>query len=272
MTSLMGFQALSSSGAALALPHSAGMQSSLPTLKKNYKFTGVFFWGKLQGLKADYLIAKGIEESYGTKKFFFCQDGVSWAQLPPVTEEMMFNVAKVTTHGLMLSGDPSTQLQIPADPAPEEPPEGYEEPEPKFVAEVERIAVIVDTIEMDCAMCPAGALLKKADHTIVDSPTYGGLSYGKATSVASFVFMNQPKAVSVLTDALAASSDFLKPCSDIVPSGALTCKFDEATNTVTYRSLLYPGFMAFAAVGSTAFGYCYIGDGLKNTDIAFMLP
>jgi len=248
------------------------MQSSLPILKKNYKFNSVFFWGKLQGLTADYLIAKGIEESYSTKKFFYCSDGVSWSQLPVVTEEMMANVAKVSSHGLLLSGEISTQLQLPADPLPEgeEPPE--EEPDPKFVTEEQRLAVIVETIDMECAMCPAGALLKKADHCIVDSPTYGGLGYAKALSSASYVFMHQPKAVSVLNDALTASSDFLKSCSDIVPSGALTCKFDEATNTVTWRSLLYPGFMAYAAVGSTAFGYCYFGDGLKNTDIAFMLP
>jgi len=272
MTTLMGFQSLASSGVTLALPHSAGMQSSLPILKKNYKFTNVFFWGKLLGLKGDYLIAKGIEESYSTNKFFYCTDGVSWSQLPVVTEEMMANVAKVTTHGLLLSGDISTSLQIPADPLPEgeEPPE--EEPEPKLVTEIDRLAVIVATIDTECAMCPAGALLKKADHTVVDSPTYNGLSYGKALSSASYVFMNQPKAVSVLTDALAASSDFLKSCSDIVPSGALTCKFDEVMNTVTWRSLLYPGFMAYAAVGSSSFGYCYFGDGIKNTDIAFMLP
>jgi len=272
MTTLSGFEKLASSGCTLALPHAAGMQSSLPILKKNYKFNAVFFWGKLLGVKGDYLIAKGIEESYTTKKFFYCQDGVSWSQLPGVTPEMSESVAKVSSHGLQLSGDISTSLEIPADPIPEgaEPPEEPEEP--KFVTEIERVAVMVETIESECAMCPAGALMKKADHSVVDSPTYGGLSYGKAISTASYVFMNVPKSVSVLSDALSASTDFLQSCSDIVPSGALTCKFDEATNVVTWRSLLYPGFMAYAPVGSTAFGYCYFGDGLKNMDIAFMLP
>ena len=41
---------VSGSGVVLALPHSAGLQSSLPLLQKNYKFTKVFFWGKLTGL------------------------------------------------------------------------------------------------------------------------------------------------------------------------------------------------------------------------------
>lgn len=71
MTTLTGLNAVSSSGVVLALPHAAGMQSSLPILQKNYKFSKVFFWGKLQGMKGDYLVAKGIEESFATKKFFF---------------------------------------------------------------------------------------------------------------------------------------------------------------------------------------------------------
>lgn len=59
------------SGVVLSLPHSTGLQSSLPLLQKNYKFSRVFFWGKLIGLAGEYLIAMGIEESYATKKFFY---------------------------------------------------------------------------------------------------------------------------------------------------------------------------------------------------------
>ena len=59
------------SGHILSMPHSAGMQSSLPLLMKNCKFTKVFIWGKLKTTDADYLNAMGIEETYATKKFFF---------------------------------------------------------------------------------------------------------------------------------------------------------------------------------------------------------
>ena len=71
MTSVDGLAAVASSGFKLSLPHSTGMQSSLPILKKNYKFGKVLFWGKLMGKTADYLIAMGIEESWEAKKFFF---------------------------------------------------------------------------------------------------------------------------------------------------------------------------------------------------------
>jgi len=272
MTTVTGFSALSSSGVVLSLPHATGMQSSLPLLKKNYKFTKVFFWGKLMGMTGEYLIAKGIEESYGNKKFFFCQDGVSWAQLPACTEEMVEMVTKVTSYGLQLSGDMSKQIEIPADPVPEgeEPPE--EPPEPKVVTEIMRVAVMVEEIDSECAMCPLGALMKKADGTITDTPTFMGLTHEGAVDDTSYVLMNQAKPKDPLVDALTATSDFLKPCSEIVPKGSLTCKFDEVKSTVVWRSLLYPGFMAYATVGSPSYGYAYVGTGLKNVDIAHMLP
>ena len=35
----------------------------------------------------------------------------------------------------------------------------------------------------------------------------------------------------------------------VVPKGALVSKFDESLNMVTWRSLLYPGFLAYSLVG-----------------------
>jgi len=263
--------AVSSSGVALALPHSAGMQSSLPLLQKNYKFSKVFFWGKLMGMTGDYLIAMGIEESYSKAKFFYCQDGVSWAQLPAVTAEMLLDCGKIESVK-QLSGDIAMVYTLPAEPLPEDAEEGAEPPEPKTVTELERLAVMVTTIDSECAMLPAAALMKKADGSVVDAPTYTGLDYGKATSVKSYALVHKPKQVSVNADAVTAATDFLTSAEEIVPKGALVCKFDEALNMVTWRSLLYPGFLAYSLVGGPMQGYCYFGTGEKNADIAFMLP
>lgn len=270
MSSLIGINAVASSGVALPLPIATGMQSSLPILQKNYKFTKVFFWGKLMGMSGDYLIAKGIEESYETMKFFFCQDGVTWSQLPVVTEEIKANVAKVTTYGMMLTGDISAKLTY----APEV-PEGEEPPEEAAaieVTELERLAVMVSTIESECAMCPAAAVMKKADHTVVGAPTFMGLSNEAASALESYVFLNKPKPVDVNASALKQSTDFLTSCAEMVPKGALTKTFDCSNNVVQWRSLLYPGFISYSVVGMPVHGYCYFGNGLKNTDIAFMLP
>jgi radial spoke head protein 9 len=153
-----------------------------------------------------------------------------------------------------------------------EPADGEDPAEPKTVTEIDRLAVIVAEIDTECAMLPAGALTKKADGSVVDSPTFAGLDHAKATSAKSFVFVNQPKAVSANADAMTAATDFLTTCDELVPTNALVSKFDEATNVVTWRSLLYPGFLAYCTVGSATAGYVYSGNGEKNADIAFMLP
>ena len=82
----MNMEVVSTNGVVLSLPQKAGMQSSLPLLQKNYKFTKVFFWGKLTGTASDYYIAMGTEESYGNKKFFFwCARAYCDARLLPST-------------------------------------------------------------------------------------------------------------------------------------------------------------------------------------------
>lgn len=263
--------AISSSGVTLALPHSTGMQSSLPLLKKNYKFSKVCFWGKLMGITGDYLIAMGIEESYTKAKFFYCQDGVSWAQLPAVTEEMLVDCGKIESVK-QVSGDIAMVYTLPAEPLPEDAEEGAEPPEPKTVTELTRLAVMVTTIDSECAMLPVGALLKKPDGSVVDSPTYTGLDFGKATTLKSYALVHKPKDVSVNADALTAATDFLATADEIVPQGALVSKFDESLNMVTWRSLLFPGFLAYSLVGGPMQGYCYFGTGERNADIAFMLP
>ena len=199
------------------------------------------------------------------------QDGVSWAQLPAVTEDMMIDCGKLEANK-QLSGDISKEYELPAEPLPEDAEEGAEPPEPKKVTELQRLAVMVTTIDSECAMLPAASLMKKPDGSVVTSPTYTGLDYGKATTLKSYALVQKPKAVSVNADAVTAATDFLASADEVMPSGALVCKFDEALNMVTWRSLLYPGFLAYSIVGGPMQGYCYFGTGEKNADIAFMLP
>jgi len=265
----LGAGALSGSASVLSLRESTGLQSSLPLLQKNYKFSKVFFWGKITGTAGEYLIAMGIEESFAQKTFFFCQDAVSWAQLPPVTKEMKSDCAKLSVPGGMLSGDPAKVIDLPAD-APAE--ETEEEVPPKPVEEVTRLAVMVSMIDMECAMLPAGALVMQPGGKVEGSLTFKGLDYAKATTLKSYVFINQPKEVSVNADAVTASTDFLTPCDEMVPKGALVCKFDESMNVVSWRSLVYEGFVGYSVVGAPMHGYCYFGTGQKNADLAFMLP
>ncbi len=49
-------------GLTLSSEQRAALQTSLVILRRNYAFRRVVFWGKILGLKCDYLIAQGVEE------------------------------------------------------------------------------------------------------------------------------------------------------------------------------------------------------------------
>mmetsp|Transcript_49949 Transcript_49949/g.124200 ORF Transcript_49949/g.124200 Transcript_49949/m.124200 type:complete len:271 (+) Transcript_49949:26-838(+) len=254
-------------GNVLSLAHAAGMQSSFPLLQKNYKFSKVLFFGRIMGKAQDYLVAIGIEDSWlGQKKFFFCQDGVSWAQLPTPTAEEKANCAKLPSNQL-LTGDPSFQIAVPSEPAADE----EEEPEKVMIDEVLRLAVIVETIDSEAAMAPIGALSMGPTGAVLGNPAFTGIDKTTAMSASGYVFIHKTKPKDALASAAKKSLDFLVSCDELVPKGALCCGFDDASSVVTVRNLVWPGFLAYTMPGVAYWGYCYFGTGEKNADIAFML-
>jgi len=256
-----------STGNVLSIAHAAGMQSSFPLLAKNYKFSKVLFFGRIMGKTGDYLVAMGLEDSWLLgKKFFFCQDGVSWAQLPTPTADDKANCAKLPA-SLMLSGDPSAQVAVPSEPVAD----GEEEPEKTMLDEVTRLAVIVETIDAEAAMAPAGALSMSSTGAVVDNRAYTGIDKPAAMSAAGYVFVNKSRPKDALASSAKKSLDFLVSCDELVPKGALSPTFDEASGSIVVRNLVWPGFMAYTYPGVNYWGYCYFGTGEKNADIAFML-
>jgi len=240
---LSGLECVASVGAVVSLAHKSAMQSSLPLLKKNYKFAAVQFWGKLTGKLGDYLIAAGIQSSYTSGKlFFFCQDGVSWAQLPRLSAEV--RAACVVMLPAPLEGD-------------------IAHVHASGVLEENLLTAVVEAIEEEAAIAPAGALVLSAAGAATPNAAYAG-------PAAAWVRLGKPKSANPLTPAVTSRVDFLESTNTIVPAGALVSVDDAATGSTTLRSLVYPGFVAYSKGAS--WGYCYCGNGAKNLDVAFMLP
>jgi len=243
MADLGDLEFVASTGAVLSLTHTSAMQSSLPLLKKNYKFSAVKFWGKLTGRLGDYLIAAGIQSSYTSGKlFFFCQDGVSWAQLPRLGASERAACAALLPAAL--EGD-------------------IAHVHPGGVVEENLLTHIIESIEEDAAIAPAGSLMLSGAGAATPNPAYTGPATG-------WVRLGMPKAADPLQPALAARTDFLESSDTIQPKGALVSVIDAPTGAATVRSLIYPGFVAFSK--GDRWGYCYWGSGAKNYDVAFMLP
>ena len=64
---------------------------------------------------------------------------------------------------------------------------------------------------------------------------------------------------------------FLEPVTEDLPKGLWTVQNDESRKNAVVRSLMWPGFSFFHKKQSQKFGNLYIGDGLKNADLHFMI-
>ena len=64
---------------------------------------------------------------------------------------------------------------------------------------------------------------------------------------------------------------FLESAAEDQPRGSWTLQKDERQESVMVRSLSWPGYNFFHKLNSNRFGAVYIGDGLKNLEIHFIV-
>jgi radial spoke head protein 9 len=55
------------------------------------------------------------------------------------------------------------------------------------------------------------------------------------------------------------------------PEGVWSIQSDSSGNVAILRNMIWPGYFAYHKVGTNIFGSVYIGEGLKNADLPFML-
>ena len=261
---------VSSSGAALSIAQRAALPIALQVLNQNYKASETLFLGKIQTKTNDYLIAAAVHKAFNQPKtYFFSTDAVSWAQLPKVTKEMIEDCDKLPNN-LLFTGDISFILPVPAAPPTEE---AAEEPaEPRTLTEEGRLAVLVERIDREVAIAPKGALTKSSNlKDLCRAPSFVMQSDGG--DLESYVLFHQLKPSSLLSELEDDQVQDASLSADAFdPKGTLCIHHDVATGCYTVRNLLWPGAFGFVKPGTNVWGYCYFGTGLKNTDLAFMLP
>lgn len=233
----------------------AAMKVTLPVLQLEYGLAKMYVWGKLKGMSADYLIAVGVAHSLkeSGKKYFYCLDGASWAQMPEIDAETALTCAKISSVA-KLTGDVQfvyTVTKVLAE--GEEPPENDDELSRKITEDV-RAAYLVKQIDAEIAMLPVGAIIPdpKLGMPVVNT-TFEGLRIEASLALGSWELLSGMSASLQLVGSLKSKH---------VPSSSLS----------VVRSLLWPGFAAYCVPGASTAGYAYVGDGFKNADIAFCLP
>ncbi|KAF4666138.1 Radial spoke head protein 9 [Perkinsus chesapeaki] len=270
-------------GATLSPKELLALQSGMNKLKYDAKFDKVYFWGRISGLKGDYYIAFGlrsVSEAFPCKKFYFSTStDPDFVELPELTEAEEDIVKALVDQRLPFVGEPSRPVATEDLPKP---PEGEEEnaPVPLRVTDLKRLAEVVPRIDAETSVVPAGAHCMTDSFKIVDSVAFKGLSYADASSISSFRHF-RPSSDATALRALVAddaafmtASNFLDNVDEDSPKGAawvLRPNVSVLQGATVLRSLVWPGYTAFHVPGSTLYGGAYLGNGIRNSDLAFML-
>jgi len=278
-------------GQTLSVDQKAAIETSLVIKQSSEKLHGLWFWGRVNGLEKDYLVAQGVTfpfdlENFTHEKKFYSTDGTKWDSLPPVTDESATRCARIAKP---FSGAPATATWLlergeaapPAEDADAAPAEVEDEGEPApegfmkvKVTELDRLAFAVKSICEAAQLVPRGASMLDANDVVMPNAFFMGLSGDAVSNPASYLHWRptaNPKTVVKLGDAASDSLDFLDSIADDVPKGCWSMQMNSTSSAMVLRHLVWPGAVSYAVVGHKVCGFTYFGNGLPNQDIAFML-
>ena len=268
----------------------------------------MLFWGKVTGLNADYYIAlavtfKGMYE-FPQKQFYWTLStaaDLKFKEMPGLGLPMPEQDAFIDSCASYFLGEPNKLLNQKEgaeeeEAAQEEPPVEEEEGEegaekaakdsqeseeeeikvPKRnLTELNRLALVVNAIENDCHVCPLGAFKMTPQHELCRAEAFRGLCKDEARKLDNYQhFRNvQCKDKHELLDKADAPfhKDVLDPICRDMPKGKWSLQLDERCERALLRCLAWPGFQFFHKVGSGKFGNVYMGDGLKNQSLHFLV-
>ena len=270
------------SGQSLNIEEKMNLELSLFKLHEYEDFEEVLFWGKVRGIMKDYYIALTLKyhgsAEFPSKRFFWCtSQNWNFAELQALSSEEQefverFNMNFSGEHDRILieavddglSGDEDSV--VPGD---------DEKLPKKNFTELDRLSYVIRSIEHDCQVVPVGSFRMTPGNELVRSKTFEGLTMSSIKDLKNFGHFRKPehqdkKDLINRGDSL-YNFDFLDPVDKDIPKGSWSHFIDPSGSLSCLRSLLWPGFISYHRASSDIYGGVYIGDGVKNSDLPFMI-
>ncbi|KAG2440765.1 hypothetical protein HXX76_003621 [Chlamydomonas incerta] len=255
---------LASCGAVVSAEQQAALDHSIPIKRIEAGLRSLTLWGRLTTLNGkDYLVAEGYNVASSKEgaavyetKYFYSQDGARWSDLQPVDSETATRCARIKG---MLSGDPAKNYELEEkDPnAPEPSPEAEEEVKP-LVFQIPELAVLrcrVDAIAAATSVIPTDSTILNAASQVVPNRLFAGAAYPEKLESYQHRFSLPGSGVTLSQDL----------------RGTWAVQYDAFKGVAQVRSLLFPGYFFYYAANELTWGSLYVGDGLRNNDLIFML-
>jgi radial spoke head protein 9 len=278
-------------GTTLSLEERMNIELGLLKLYEHEDFEEVHFWGRVRGVAKDYYIAMTVNfrghYEFAHKRFFWC-NAANWtfAELPAINPNDRELAEQF--NGFFTGESDKILVEAPEQEAGDDPPRDEiaedqdslastveEKVPPKNFTEIDRLTYVVRGIEQDCSVVPEGAFRMTPGHEIAHNRGFAGLTtaeIGKPEKYFHFRNVQLPEKRDQLDrdDAL-FSYDFLDPIMKDQPKGCWSVQVDPSKTLSSVRSLIWPGYFAYHQANTTKFGGVYFGDGIKNSDLPFML-
>lgn len=143
------------------------------------------------------------------------------------------------------------------------------------LTELDRLTTVVHAIENDCQICPVGSFKMTPEHQVRRNEAFRGLENADGMRLDSYLhFRNvqdDEKRAELDLPTAPFNERFLESAADDQPRGCWSLQMDERRESVMVRSLQWPGYQFFHQLNSNKFGAVYVGDGLKNLEIHFIV-
>jgi len=280
---------------------------ALSVLRCQIKADELMFWGKVTGVQNDYYIAVSITYKnmyeFPQKTFYYTLSntkGFTFREMPSLGLPEVEQDRSIDCDNSLFTGNPSKKLGAKVgeegEEAVEEPPKEEEEGEegaekkakdsdasedeevkiPKRnLTEIDRLTAVVLAIENDCQLCPTGAFKMTPDHQLKRNEAFSGLNGTEALKKGNYMHFRNVQTIEkkrlLETPEAPFTYNFLENISREKPQGCWSLQRDERHETVIIRSLIWPGYHFFHKISSSKFGGMYIGDGLKNAEVHFIV-
>lgn len=268
-------------GATLNLEEKMKLELSLIKISEKEKYDQVLFWGKIEGTAKDYYIAIGLkfkeQFEFPTKKFYWSSNDFKFSELPEMNMEYKEYVRELRSFFtgqhekilVNLAGDQLTESQQ------EEEDEEHIKDKPKNFTELDRLAFVVRKIDHDCALAPVGAFKLTPTHELRYNDSFKGLKIEEISTIVNYQHFRAPESQEkkdfIARDDALFHFNFLDPLEKDIPKGCWSIQSDASKTNVTVRSLVWPGFTGYHRANSNIFGNIYIGNGIRNCDLPFLL-
>ena len=274
------------------------LQLALHKLNNDTQYDELLFWGKVLGTVKDYYIALAVnykgKYQFPEKDFYWASSAnYAFAKLPDMLQQHAAEIDSITTP---FTGEHDLILKDAEGKAPEESGEAAEaedskENEPaaaeesdddvaikvpkKNLRELDRLGYVVRAIENDTHVVPEGSFRLTPSHEVRRYGGYGGLAGEDLADMGKYyyfrVVQTAEKRAKLEREEAVFMPDFLDSICEDSPQGAWTLHLDASKTKAVVRSLLWPGYVAYHRVKTGSFGGVYVGSGLKNADLPFML-